>query len=73
MDAASDFTRWRVRTALVFLRAGDAIRLARSVDNRVRFGDACAWILEHTPVTAQRMSLWAMVLVCLLIPSEVNS
>ena len=52
MDAASDFTRWRVWTASAFLRASDAIGLARSVDNRVRLGDACAWVFECTPVAA---------------------
>src|SRR5450432_3719821 len=70
VHAALDLAIGHVRTALLLHRASGAVVLAGAVDDRSVLGDAIARLGEPPPITQQRMSLRAAVLVCLLIPDE---
>ena len=71
MDTTRDFANRRVRAAALFHRAGYAVRLTGSIDNRIGFGDVSARVLERTSLAAQGVSLWAAVFIGLLTPLEV--
>ena len=52
MDAARDFSKRHIRTALILQRTTVAVLFARSINDGVGFRDVRAWILEWAPVAA---------------------